>query len=316
MTEELIVEKDVKPKRLDLFLKEILPFSRKRIVLLVKEGNILVNNKKVKPSYILKGGERIFLDIPEEVKKELIPCALNPEPEIIFEDENYLIINKPAKVIVHPNLKNLNLPTISSWLIYRWPSLKGVGEDPLRPGIVHRLDKETSGILLIAKNNSAFYHLKKQFQERLVEKEYIALIYGKILKDEEVIDLPLAYSKKSFFRRKVVLENKKSQKIKKAITYYQVLKRYKNYTLLKIKPLTGRTHQIRVHLASIGFPIVGDKVYGKKLEIENKKRKKIVSRLFLHAQRIKFFGLNGEVYDFSAPLPLDLKEILSELEIE
>ncbi|HOK17374.1 MAG TPA: RluA family pseudouridine synthase [Candidatus Paceibacterota bacterium] len=305
MKKALEVEKSLFPQRIDLYLKNKLSdISRSKIVSLLKQGKILINEKKVKPSFILKGGEKILINFHEE-KKELIPLPLEREPEILYEDKNYLVINKPAGILVHPNLKNLNQPTISSWLIFKWPNLKGVGEDPLRPGIVHRLDKETSGVLAIAKNNQSFFHLKEQFQKRLVKKEYLTLVWGNIKKDSGEINIPLTYSKKSPFRRKI--SNFKSpKKSLSAITYYKVIKRFKDFALLKVIPKTGRTHQIRVHLASLGFPVVGDKEYGPK----NRRLPFTLNRQFLHAIKISFLTIDNTLLEIEAPLPEDLENVL------
>ena len=305
MKKALEVEKSLIPQRTDLYLKNKLSdISRSKIVSLLKQGKILVNEKKVKPSFILKGGEKILINFHEE-KKELIPLPLKREPKILYEDKNYLVINKPAEILVHPNLKNLNQPTISSWLIFKWPNLKGVGEDPLRPGIVHRLDKETSGVLAIAKNNQSFFHLKEQFQKRLVKKEYLTLVWGNIKKDSGEINIPLTYSKKSPFRRKIS-DFKSSKKSLSAITYYKVIKRFKDFALLKVIPKTGRTHQIRVHLASLGFPVVGDKEYGPK----NRRLPFTLNRQFLHAIKISFLTIDNTLLEIEAPLPEDLENVL------
>ncbi len=308
MKKEIKVKEDISAIRLDIYLKkELSEYSREKIKKWIKNKQILVNNKEVKPNFLLKGGEIISLDIEEEEKKELIPLLLSPEPKILYEDENFLGIDKPPGVIVHPNFKNLNQPTIASWLIYRWPFLRKVGEDPLRPGIVHRLDKETSGVLVVCKNNKSFDHLKTQFKKRLVEKEYIVLVKGTIPFKKGEINLPLARSKKSPLKRKIVLGQKTgNEKIKPALTTYQVIKKYQNFTLLKVFPKTGRTHQIRVHLSAIGFPVVGDSLYGKD-------KTKISPRLFLHARKISFWGLDQEKIEIISPLPKDLKEILKKL---
>ena len=311
MKKTLEVEKSLSPQRIDLYLKnKFFNISRSKIVSLLKQGKILVSERKVKPSFLLKGGEKIFIDFKEE-KRELIPLTLETEPQILYEDKNYLIINKPAGVIVHPNFKNLNLPTISSWLIFKWPSLLGVGEDPLRPGIVHRLDKETSGILVIAKNNQSFFHLKEQFQKRLVKKEYLTLVWGNIKKDSGEIDFPLTYSKKSPLRRKISQEVTQ-KKAKPTLTYYQVIERFKNFTFLKVIPKTGRTHQIRVHLASLGYPIVGDKEYGPK----KRKLPFTLNRQFLHATKISFLTIDDTLLEIEAPLFEDLKKVLKSLEAQ
>ncbi len=307
------VEELFKPIRLDKYLKkEIKDISREKIISCIKKGKIKIEGKtKIKPSFILKGEEKILLEIPDslDLTKGLFsirPQSIFPEPKILYEDKDLLIINKPAGIIVHPTVNNINDPSIASWLLQRYSFVSNVGEDRLRPGIVHRLDKETSGTLILAKNNLIFNYFKNLFKTRKIKKKYISLVKGEIKRQQGIIDLPLIRSKKSPMKRKVVV---KKDKGKIALTKYKVLKPYKGYTLLEIFPQTGRTHQIRVHLASIGFPVVGDKMYGK-----SKKLNKLnLSRHFLHAQTISFVLPSGELIKAEAPLPEDLKNILQQL---
>jgi len=307
------VKKLSTPIRLDKYLKkEIKDISREKIISCIKKGKIKIEGKtRVKPSFILKGGEKILLEISDflsstEELSSIRPQSIFPKPEILYEDKNLLIINKPAGIIVHPTLNNINNPSIASWFLQKYPFVSVVGEDPLRPGIVHRLDKETSGTLILAKNNFIFNYLKNLFKTRKIKKKYIALVKGEIEKQQGIINLPLMRSKKSPIKRKVVV---KKDKGKIALTKYKVLKSYKGYTLLEIFPQTGRTHQIRVHLASIGFPVVGDKIYGKL----KKPEKLNLFRHFLHAQTISFILPSGESIKIQAPLPEDLKKILQQL---
>ncbi len=313
--------------RIDKYLATQLPYSRQQIIKFLKNGSILVNDKIVKPQYLIKVGDKIRisrdkLNIPNYV--ELTSMPLIPEPPILYEDSDLIAINKPANIIVHPTSSVYHEPTIANWLIYRWPELRGVGDNPLRPGIVHRLDRDTSGVLLIAKNQSTFLSLKTQFQKRQVHKEYLVLVYGFIKPDRGIINFSLGKSKKSPFRRKIVLPSDKQINQKEAITEFEVIERFslvsdssniKNikseskFTLLNVRPKTGRTHQIRVHLASLGFPVVGDKEYGKKkpdLAIP-------VARQFLHAWKISFNSLSGQNITIKASLSCDLKKALTYL---
>ena len=314
MIKIIIVEELSKPIRLDKYLtKEIKDISREKIIHCIRDGKIRIEGKnKIKPSYILKGGEKILLEISDflnSIKEPFLikPQSVSPEPEILYEDENLLVINKPSGIIVHPTVNNITKPSIASWFLQKYPFVLDVGEDKLRPGIVHRLDKETSGVLILAKNNLVFDYLKNLFKARKIKKKYIALVRGEIKRQQGTIDLPLIRSKKSPIKRKVVI---KKDKGKSALTNYKVLKRYQGYTLLEICPETGRTHQIRVHLASIGFPVTGDKIYGKLKKPDGLN----LSRHFLHAQEISFVSFNGKPFKIQSPLPKDLKKTLQQLE--
>jgi len=239
-----------------------------------------------------------FFDMSEAQK-------ISNEVKIIYEDDDILAINKPAGLVVHGSDNSL-----VSWLLNKYPEIKNVGEDPERPGIVHRLDKDTSGILLVAKNQKAFEYLKEQFQNRKIKKKYLALIEGVIKSEQGIIDLPIGKSKKDF--RKRASTGKIVGKIREAITEYKVIKRFSEYTLVEVFPKTGRTHQIRVHFKAIGHPVAGDKLYGSKGEL---------SRQFLHANSLEFklpagqspLGGAGARIKLEADLPEDLKNFLNML---
>ncbi len=226
--------------------------------------------------------------------------------KIIYENENFIVINKPAGIITHPAFENDKRESVSTRLLKKYPEIKNVGENPLRPGIIHRLDKDTSGILVIAKNQKTFTELKNQFKNREIKKEYLALIQGILKEKNGIIDTPIARSKREPFRfRKSTKNNETSRDAK---TEYELVKTYKSqdvdYSLLKVYPLTGRTHQIRVHLASIGHPIIGDKKYGFK-----KTPNLDLNRPFLHSNSIEF-SLNSKRYKFEAEIPKELKNAL------
>jgi 23S rRNA pseudouridine1911/1915/1917 synthase len=226
------------------------------------------------------------------------------EPEIIFENKEFLVINKPAGLMVHSARLNSTRradsaraaePTLVDWLIARYPETKNVGDDPvLRPGIVHRLDKSTSGVMIVAKTQASFEHLKKLFQEHRMQKTYLALVYGVPKKEKGTIDAPIGI-KSGTLKRSV----HSSKMAKPATTEYSIAKKFKEYALLKVSPRTGRTHQIRVHLASIGHPIVGDALYGKKSQPD------FTRRLMLHAASLSFVDNSGSRFDFEAPKPRD-----------
>jgi len=230
---------------------------------------------------------------------------------IIYEDENVIVVDKPAGIAVHPIEKNKGTtsPTIAGLVVRHYPGIKTVGKDPLRPGIVHRLDKETSGLMVVAKNNEAFFELKKLFKEREVEKKYIALLSGMLEKDNGVITTPLTkIGTRATTARTTASDVNGQKKIKEAITRYKVLKHFKEYTLVEVKPETGRMHQIRVHFASINHPLACDKLYGRK----SKKCPPGLNRHFLHASYLKFC-LKNALMEFGSPLPKNLAKTLDEL---
>lgn len=224
--------------------------------------------------------------------------------KIIFENKDILVINKPAGLIVHPVNKSQKNTLVNQILSY-YPKIKDVGDDALRPGIVHRLDKDTSGLMVVAKNNSAFEYLKKQFAEQKVVKKYLALVIGKVKDKKGIITKAISLSKKDYQKRSALLDDK----AKKAWTEYQVLKSFKDYTLLEVKPKTGRTHQIRVHLASIGYPLAGDKQY----KFKRQPWPENLNRQFLHAAYLKFQLPGGKMMEFKSELPRDLEEALFKL---
>jgi len=313
----ILVEELKSPLRIDKYLSHILSeLSRNEISKNLKEGNIKVNGKQVKPSYLLKGKEEItlYLTISTIGEQTIVPLKLIPEPEILYENQDFLVINKPAGVNTHPTLKNINEPSIASWFCYRYSRAKKVGEDKLRPGIVHRLDKDTSGILILAKTNSAFFYFKKLFFSKKINKRYLALVKGEINKEKGRIEFELTRSSASG-KRKIVLPQKKkstketTKKTKVALTLYEVAKKYQGYTLLKVEPKTGRTHQIRIHLASIGFPVAGDRTYGNITSVDEK----LFPRQMIHAYKISFFLPNGELLETQAPIPKDFLDTLKKL---
>jgi len=232
--------------------------------------------------------------------------------EVIFENEDFLIINKPSGLLVHPVVKaDPQEPALTDWLLANYPQLETVGDEPqLRPGIVHRLDKETSGVLVVAKNQKTFEELKNLFQTRQIEKTYLALVIGQPAQNHGIIDLPIAKASKSTKRTSHVKPNQKSSA---AITVWSVKKVYSTpeqiLSLLKVKPRTGRTHQIRVHLAAINHPVVGDYLYGGKA---TQQYRSALKRTFLHAHSLKF-KLGQTNFYFEAELPAELQAFLDQL---
>jgi len=234
------------------------------------------------------------------------------ELKILYEDNNLLAIDKPSGIVVFSEGKS-NEKTIVNYLLEKNLDLKNVGKAP-RYGIVHRLDKDTSGILLVAKNNKTLEFLQKQFKERKVIKKYVALVVGNIKTEQGKIETLVGRAPKERKKQKVYLPlapDTKEKKLRKAITEYRVLKRFKNYTLIEAIPKTGRKHQIRVHFSNLSHPIVGDKIYG----FKNQPKPEDLNRLFLHSFYLKIKLPNGKEKEFKSELPKDLKEVLENLEI-
>ena len=223
---------------------------------------------------------------------------------IIYEDQDILIINKPARLLVHPTTKG-EKDTLVDWLIKKYPQIKNVGENKQRPGIIHRLDKDTSGLLIIAKNQKTYLFFKDQFKSHKIEKKYIALVFGKLKEKKGIITKSISRSRKKGRIQTTAPIGKR----KEAITRYKVLKEYLDYSLLEIRPKTGRTHQIRVHLTSIGHPIAGDKQYKFKRQLSPKD----LDRQFLHANYLKFSMPNKEIKEFSLFLPEELIKVLKKI---
>lgn len=272
---------------------------RMEIIRHIKNGYILINKKIVKPSYHLRAGDLV------EIKIIKTPQKIQPNEkikiDIIFQNNNFLIINKPSGIAVHP-LNFSDNTTLISGLIAQFPEIKSIGDESvgskLRPGIVHRLDKDTSGVMLIAKNQKTFTALKKMFQKRKIEKKYLAWAYGQVSPREGLVEKALSRSKN--YKKQIVSKENSIRKSRTAITCYKVKKIAGDFSLLEVFPKTGRTHQIRIHLQSIGHPIVGDKLY------KDKKNPGLleITRQLLHAKEIRF-SLSGEDFSFQAPLPED-----------
>ena len=257
---------------------------------------------------------------------EKIPLAADfPAPEIISETADYLVIAKPAGLAVHAG-GNLTGPTLTDWLVDYYPKIKTVGDDPTRPGLVHRLDKDVSGLMVIAKNQKSFAALKDQFKDRAVNKEYTALVHGQLIPDEGAIDFPITRSKAGYkmaalpARTTDLLLRRHPRgrdqgnidswmKSRTALTEFTVIKRFVNYTLLRVRIKTGRTHQIRVHLFALGYPLAGDDLYYTK-KTKEKNKKLALGRVFLIADRLSFRDLAGQEQHFSLDLPASLNAAL------
>ncbi len=290
-------------QRLDHVLTEQMEITRSQIQKLIKSAEITVNEKKSTAKYLLLIGDVVSYPYVD-ANAPIIKTGPPPELDILFEDDNVLVINKPAGLIVHQATPQDTQPNVVDALLKRQPSIIEVGDDETRPGIVHRLDKDVSGVMVTAKTQEAFEHLKKQFQERTIKKEYFALVYGKINKDTDTITLKIARSK--ILGRMVA--RPESQEGKDAITEFDILDRFVTTTYLNVKIHTGRTHQIRVHFLAIDHPLVGDRLY-KKTRMKNIRHLEL-NRIFLHAHNLEFTLPDGTVKTFEIPLPSELQAIL------
>lgn len=288
--------------RLDKYIAEKNSnYSRAIIQKMIIDEKVLVNGKKTKNSYKVTTGDVITIEDSEPKEDfKLKPQKINLD--VIYEDDDIIIINKEKGMVVHPGNGNPD-GTLANAILERCKdSLSGIG-GVVRPGIVHRIDKDTSGLVIVAKNNNAHLNISKQIQERKVTKTYIALVRGNIKENEATINMPIGRSTQD--RKKMAV----TKKGKEAITHFKVLKRYNGFTLLEVKIETGRTHQIRVHLAQIGYPIVGDVVYS------NGKNPFNVKGQMLHAQKLEFVHpTTNKLVSYEAPLPEYFSNVLKMLE--
>ena len=291
-------------KRIDSFIHKVQEdISRSMVQKLIEQKNIKVNGKETKHSYKLKLNDEIEIFVPEA--KEIDLKAQDIPLNVIYEDNDIIVINKPKGMVVHPANGNPDGTLVNAVMNLCKDSLSGIGGE-IRPGIVHRLDKDTSGAIIVAKNDKAHIALSEQLKNHKVKKTYLALVRGIIKENEATINMPIARSKKD--RKKMDVDKNG----KEAITHFKVLGRYKNkYTLLQINLETGRTHQIRVHLSHIGYPIIGDEVYS------NGKNEWNVSGQCLHAWKLEFIHpITGKKISLEAEIPEYLKNIIKELEEE
>lgn len=298
-------------KRLDVLISDLIrDFSRSFVSNLIKCKCIRVDDQIKKPGYRVKKDDRISIEVPTEK-----PCGFMPEAlefSIIYEDENLIVIDKPPGLVVHPSPGHPS-GTLVNGLLHHCPDLKRIG-DEIRPGIVHRLDKDTSGILVVAKDAATHRHLSHQFKERIVKKEYIALVFGEMSANSGKIDLPIG---------RHPLERKKmstaSPKGREAETLWSINRRFQGFSLINVHLKTGRTHQIRVHFFAIRHPIVGDSIYSgkrpyKTMSNEIRMILKSVNRQMLHAYRITFHHPRSQqLVSFEAPVPLDMSELMNRL---
>lgn len=296
-----IVKNESQGKRLDKYVTEQnTEITRTAVQRLIDEKNILVNGKEQKASYKVNENDVVEVEVPEpkkiEIKAEDIPI------EVIYEDSDIVVVNKPKGMVVHPGNGNLDGTLVNAIMAKCEGSLSGIGGE-IRPGIVHRIDKDTSGLLIVAKNDKAHVNLSEQIKEHKVKKTYIALVRGVVKEDEATIDMPIGRSKTDRKKMAVCKDGKN------AVTHIKVLKRWEHYTLLQVNIETGRTHQIRVHLSYIGYPIIGDYTYS------NGKNEFGVVGQCLHAQKLEFkHPTTNKIMELEAPLPEYFQEIIQKLD--
>lgn len=291
---------DNKKERLDKVLSNLdKTLSRTAIQRLIEENKICVNNKAEKASYKVSIGD--IITIEEDEPKEIDLKAQDIPIEVLYEDNDIIVVNKPKGLVVHPANGNPDGTLVNAVMNICKDTLSGIGGE-IRPGIVHRLDKDTSGVIIIAKNDNAHINLSNQIKNREVKKIYIALVRGVIKENEATINMPIGRSTKD--RKKMAV----SKNGKEAVTHFKVLEKFENYTLLQIKIDTGRTHQIRVHMSEIGYPVVGDYVYS-----NGKNPFEVVGQM-LHAKSIEFkHPITNKIMKIEAPIPEYFEKIINEL---
>lgn len=296
--QQLTVPDEAAGQRLDQFLAAALQRTRGEVQRKIAAGEITVDDRRAAKDFRLVSGQVITLapDAPPA------PAEPMPEPRIVAEDDDVLVLDKPAGLTVHP-APGVKEPTLVDWLLRQRPNVAGVGEDPRRPGIVHRLDREASGLMVVAKTSAAFEFLQRAFQEHRVGKRYLALVHGLVAQDTGEIRFPIDRSER---------DGKMAAKPvggagREAITHYTVLERLPPFTLVEIRTETGRTHQVRVHFQAVGHPIAGDPLYGPR----HAQTKKSPPRMFLHAGALTVPQPARDARTYEAPLPPDLDRYLT-----
>lgn len=298
--------------RLDAYLaSQVEGWSRARLQRLIESEDILVNGKPAKPSYKLRENDEIEVELTAPPSTSFVP---EPIPiEIVYEDETIVVVNKPAGLVVHP-AAGIHSGTLANALAYHFQQLPDSGAG-VRPGIVHRLDRDTSGLLVVAKTEAALEHLSDQFRDRTVFKSYVALVHGRVSTDSGRIDQPLARDRSNRTRMAVVRGGRS------ALSLYRVRQRFNRFTVLDVELKTGRTHQIRVHLAWLKHPVVGDETYGggRDNTIQDAKLRAHIRNLgrhFLHAEKLAFsHPQTNERVEFNSPLPPELAALLTEIQV-
>jgi 23S rRNA pseudouridine1911/1915/1917 synthase len=313
---ELIVDDTAVGLRLDAFLADKFnQYSRMQLRKAINNDGVLVNGRRSKAAHRLHAGEQIWISLPSIPRD-----GPTPEPmslDILFEDATLVVLNKPPGLVVHPG-RGHRFGTLVAGLAHRFDQLSSVG-GPARPGIVHRLDRDTSGVLVVAKTDRAHLALAAQFEQRVVEKEYYAIVAGVPDHDRDIIEQPIGIHP---YQRDKMAIRAGHHTSRTARTFYEVERRFLGFAAVKVLPMTGRTHQIRLHLAHIGCPVLCDKLYGGRSQItigEIREGREdgdlLLDRQALHARRLKLtHPISNEVLEFQAPLPADLVRVLAELQ--
>jgi len=309
-----LIQDEFKGERIDKFLAD--KFNQKtrgEIIKMIKSGNITVDDKKIKPSYIIGGGEKVGI-MDFEIKEEKVVPNKNIDVEIIEKNDDFIIINKSIGVQVHPSYSE-SKNTLVNGLIVKFPEILNVGEEWYRPGIVHRLDKNTSGLMIIARNQESFEKFKVMFKDKKIQKTYFAIVFGIFGEKEGIVDAPIARAT-SFKKQKIAFGKYKGNS-KESQTQYRVLGEYllddMEFSLVELKPKTGRMHQIRVHMAHIGHPLVGDLKYytkNEKKKVDKLSKKYDFDTFYLHAGELEF-NFNGQNYKFSVKYPGRFEKMLN-----
>ncbi|PIT92828.1 MAG: RluA family pseudouridine synthase [Candidatus Harrisonbacteria bacterium CG10_big_fil_rev_8_21_14_0_10_42_17] len=293
-------------ERLDVFLSKQLNLPRATIQLLIKGGSVFINAKKIlKSSQRVRENDRVAFAERKQTKQALVAPNASVPLTLVFENQNVVVIEKPAGILSHPTKFNRDY-TVVNWLLAHFPEMKLVGDHEERPGLVHRLDKDTSGLMVAARTEEAFYNLKAQFAQHTISKQYLALVLGIPKERSGTITFPINVSLKRTVKRKVDRSHKTGTP---ATTHWKIRKTFADtFALLDVKIETGRTHQIRVHLAAIHHAVVGDRLYGGRPAMELG-----LKRQFLHAYSLSFKDVDGNILAFEIDLPKDLQDVLSRI---
>src|SRR3989344_352828 len=306
---KITVPKNIAGQRLDVFLAKKLKISRSQVQKMIGMEQIFVNKKlPKKPGDNLTEGEVIEIKkakITIEAKEKKKAGQVKFDVKIITATPDYIIVEKPTGMLAHPTMAE-EKNTLANFIVKKYPQVKKVGDDPMRPGIVHRLDKEASGLMVIARTQKMFNHLKEQFKNRTIEKEYLALAHEPMARNWDEIDFPISRSETS--DRMAAIPAGEASRGKEAKTEFTVEKNFINFALIRVKTHTGRMHQIRVHLLAYNHPLAGDPLYFQKKQKRTWDEK--LGRLFLHSTKLGFTDLEGNKKEFESPLPKELKEFL------